>query len=136
MATENNDKKILSLKKQVEDKKKSLKATEKFCPITNCSIEIDGIRTNIQVLNKDQIITLMVKLNAYRLSAKDLGVLNEYNISSYSIDDWITDLKAKLMNIDRKNEEYRLKALESKLHSLLSNDKKVELEIDELEKSI
>ena len=45
-----NDELILQLKKQIEDKKKALRATEKFTPITNCSIELDGVRQNIQVL--------------------------------------------------------------------------------------
>jgi hypothetical protein len=133
MANE-NDTKILNLKKAIEDKKKSLKVTEKFTPVTNCSIEIDGVRYNIQVLTKEQIIALMVKLNSYRLSAKDLGV--EFNMSGYSVDDWMTDLKSKYMNLDRKLEERRLKALEDKLHNLLSSDKKVELEIEDIANSI
>jgi len=133
MASE-NDAKILSLKKQIEEKKKTIKSTEKFVPITNCSIELDGMRFNIQVLTKEQIITLMVKLNTYRLAAKDLGI--EYSVSGYSVEDWIIDLKSKLGNLERKTEEHRLKLLEEKLHDLLSTDKKVELEIDEIAGSI
>ncbi len=131
-----NDQTILKLKKQIEEKKVALKVTERFVPVTNCSIEIDGTRLNIQVLNKEQIVSLLVKLNAYKLSAKDLGLLSEFTMSGFSLDDWIKDLQAKLMNVNRKVEEARLKLLEDKLHSLLSVDKKVELEIEEIASSI
>lgn len=128
-----NDQKILELKKQIEEKKKKIGNSRKFSPITNCSIEVDGTRYNIQVLTKEQIISLMVKLNAYAISAKELEVLNDFRISGYSAMDWINDLKSKLDFLCRKEEESKLKALEAKLNLLLSNEKKVELEIGEIE---
>jgi hypothetical protein len=128
----NNDQKILELKKQIAEKKKKIGKSQKFVPITNCSIELDGIRNNIQVLGKEQIISLLVKLNALATSAKELGLLDEYKISGFNIMDWITDLKSKLDLISRKDEEQKLKMMEAKLDQLLSNEKKVELEIDEI----
>lgn len=130
----NNDQKILELKKQIEDKKKQVGKLQKFTPVTNCSIEVDGTRHNINVLNKEQILLLMVKLNSYAISANDLGVLEDYNLSGYNIMDWITDLKSKLSILGKKEEEAKLKVMESKLDQLLSDDKKVELEINEIEK--
>jgi len=130
MKTETNDLKIMELKKQIEEKKIKLGKSQKFSPITNCSIEIDGERSNLQVLTKDKLILLMVKLNSYAISAKDLGV--EYIVSGYVVTDWITDIKSKLDFVSRKEEENKLKFMESKLHELLSNEKKVELEIDEI----
>jgi len=134
MANETNDQKIMELKKQIEDKKAKLIKSQKFTPITNCSIEVDGIRYNLQVLNKEQLITLLVKLNSYRISAKDLEV--EYVISGFNVVEWIIDIKSKLDFVSRKEEENKLKVMESKLHQLLSNEKKVELEIDEIMKSL
>jgi hypothetical protein len=128
----NNDQKILELKKQIEDKKKQVGKLQKFTPVTNCSIEIDGIRHNINVLSKEQILLLMVKLNSYAISANELGVLEEYNLSGYNVVDWVTDLKSKLGILGKKEEEAKLKAMESKLDQLLSDDKKVELELDEI----
>jgi hypothetical protein len=133
MENKTNDQKILGLKKQIEEKKKLLVKSQKFTPITNCSIEIDGVRSNIQVLSKEQLVGLLVRLNAYKTSAKELGVLENYIISSFNVEDWITDLKSKLEFTNRKDEEAKLKAMETKLDYLLSNEKKVELEIDEIE---
>jgi len=135
MANETNDKKIMELKKQIEEKKNKISKSQRFTPITNCSIEVDGVRYNLQVLTKDQLITLMVKLNAYAMSAKDLE-LDGFVISGFEVADWITDIKSKLDFVSRKEEENKLKMMESKLHQLLSNEKKVELEIEEIMKSL
>ncbi|MNW54908.1 hypothetical protein D3C74_325330 [compost metagenome] len=128
-----NDQKILKLKEQIEEKKKLVGKSKKFSPVTNCSIELDGVRHNLQVLTKEQLIQMLVKLNAYAASAKDLGYIDEYNISGYNVAEWIEDLKAKLDFINRRNEEQKLKAMETKLDKLLSDEKKVELEIGEIE---
>jgi hypothetical protein len=130
-----NDKIILDLKNKIEEKKKTLKITEKFSPITNCSIELDGTRYNIHALNKELLTTLLVKLNSYKLSIIDLELsTQEYNISGFPLNDWIQDVYGKLMNVNRKDEENRLKSMELRLHNLLSNEKKVELEINEIAK--
>lgn len=127
-----NDTKILELKAQIKEKKNKLKKLKKFVPITNCSIEVDTVRYNLQVLNKEQLITLLVKLNSIRLSVVDLE-LEEYFISGYKIEDWISDIKSRLEILSLKEEENKLLVLENKLHTLLSTDKKVELEIDSIE---
>lgn len=131
-----NDEKIMELKSQIKEKKAKLKGKKKFTPVTNCSIEIDGVRQNLQVLSKDQLISLLVKLNSYRLSVVDLELSDEFMMSGYKLEDWIADIKAKLEIIILREEENKLQILESKLHTLLSIDKKVELEIDEIKSLI
>ena len=135
MANE-NDTVILNLKKKIDEKKKALKGAEKFSPVTNCSLEMDGIRNNIQVLNKEQIVFLLMKLQSYKTAAEVLGVLEDAFVSGYKIDDWIVDLKSKLMIVNRKVEESRLRVLEDKLDALLSNEKKVELELKDIADSL
>jgi len=131
-----NDIKIMELRGQIIIKKDKLNKIKKFSPITNCSIEVDGIRSNIQVLAKEQLIALIVKLNCYKISAKELGLLDEYIISGYNVRDWIEDIKAKLDVVSRKDEERKLTEMENKLHYLLSNEKKIELELTEIEASL
>lgn len=128
-----NDQRILKLKEQIAEKKNSLNKSLRFSPITNCSIEVDGIRHNIQVLNREDLINLMVKLNSYMISAKELDMLDEYLISGYKVEDWITDIKSRIEILSSKDEERKLKIMEDKLLKLLSDGKKVELEIDEIE---
>ena len=128
-----NDSKIITLKNQIAEKRKQIDKIKKFTPITNCSIEVDGIRSNIQVLTKEQLIALVIKLNSYVSSAKELELLDEYIISGYKAEDWIADIKSKLDIVSRKDEERKLKDMEEKLDRLLSNEKKTELEINEIE---
>ena len=136
MATKSNDTKILQLKKQIEEKKAALAKTERFTPITNCFLVFAGTEVNIQTLNKEQLLQILVQLNSLRLSAIDLDVLADYVISRYSVTDWMGDVKARLMNLNRQAELARLKVMEDKLHNLLSGDKKTELEIEEIANSL
>lgn len=128
-----NDKKIMELKQQIAEKKVKLEGINRFVPITNCSLEIDGQRYNIQVLQKEQLIQLMIKVNLYLMSAKDLKVEEDYIISSYKPEEWITDMKVKLDIMSKKDEERKLKAMEEKLDKLLSDEKKTELELNDIE---
>ena len=127
-----NDDRILELKKQVEDKKKELTNKKtRFVPVTNCILEMDGMTLNLNVLSENALILLWIRLNAYRMSAADLG-LDKFEISGYDLEDWITDVKARLEVIATKREENNLKAMETKLDKLLSEDKKTELELDSI----
>ena len=135
MATK-NDNVILKLKDEVKKQKEAIKKIKPFVPVTNCSLELYGTRFNLHTLNKETIVTIMVRLNAYKMSAEDLGLSKEFKISGFSADEWISDLKTKYLLIGKKEEEEKLKKLETKLHNLLSNDKKVELEIDDISKEI
>lgn len=136
MKNKNNDTTVLALQKKVESKREELKKSKKFYPITNCLINFDKETYNIQVLKKDQIVFLIVKLNTYKISALDVGMIEDFNISGFNILDWIEDLKAKLACVNRKDEEKKLISMEKKLNTLLSDEKKVEFELDSLAKDL
>lgn len=131
-----NDELIIALKKQIEEKETKIEKGKRFSPVTNCSIDLAGVRYNLNTLNEDQIISLMVDLNVLNNSAKELGLEKEYKLSGFSIDDWMTDLKAKKETLGRKKEEQKLQVLKNRLHELLSSDKKIELELEEIKKSL
>ena len=127
-----NDDRILELKKRVENKKKEIaKKNVKFIPETNLIIEINGQKTNINVLSENDLKSLLVILNMYRMSSADLE-MNDYEISGYKVDEWMNDVRAKINMKTLKNEEAELKSLEEKLDKLLSEDKKTELELDSI----
>jgi hypothetical protein len=127
------DETILKLKKDIEKKKNSLEIGKRFTPLTNCSLELDNIRYNLHTLDIQKLTYLIVVLNSYRLSAKDLG-LEDFVVSGFSVNDWITDIEAKLAQLNRSETERKLKGMESRLTQLLSNEKKVELEVEEISK--
>jgi hypothetical protein len=131
-----NDERILQLKEQIDIKKKLLGKCKKFVAITNCSINFEGVQININTLQKDGLIQLLVKLNALKTSAIDLDLLNDYNISGYNVSEWIEDVKNKLDVLNIKQEELKLKQMEDRLSQLLSEDKKVELELEDIINSL
>jgi hypothetical protein len=122
-----NDEKILELKNKIQEKKDKIGKT-KFVPVTHCSIELDGTRYNLQVLGNEQLTFMLIKLNAFQMSMDNLGI-KTCNICGYTVQDWIADIKLKLEVIAQKTEESSLKVLENKLSTLLSEDKKTELEL-------
>ncbi len=129
--SEKNDEKIFTLKKLVDEKKSKI-TNVRFVPTTNCLISIDGSNFNLNVLDKDTLILILVKLNMYKKSLEDLKISN-FKLSGYSIEDWMTDIKLKLNVLEQKEEANSLKQLERKLEDLLSVDKKIELEIGDIE---
>ena len=123
-----NDDRILELKKQIDAKKKSISEKKvRFIPETNCVLNMDGMTINLN----DALLLLLIRLNSYLMSAKDLNMA-DFEISGYSVTAWIKDIKSKLEVSSLKKEESDLKKMESKLDKLLSDDKKTELEIDEI----
>lgn len=131
-----NDDKILELKKKVEESKRELGKPKRFQPITTCMIEINGQRKNINVINNlHELNYIMINLHMFKLSADDLGIdVNDFNICGFTYDEWVNDLRQKREIIIYKQKETELKTMEAKLERLLSDDKKVELELDEIEK--
>lgn len=126
-----NDDRILELKEKIEEKKQELSGKNtRFVPVTNCIIELDGMTNNLHTCDSDKLALLLVKLNLYKKEAENLDI--DFVISGYSIDDWITDIKNKFYITKTKAEIYNLKTMESKLDELLSEDKKAELEIDDI----
>lgn len=127
-----NDTRILELKKQIEEKKEKLGKVLRFSPITNCSLELDGQRKNIHALSKEELVLTLVKLQSYLASAKELEIEEHLTISGYHVTDWIADFKAKFEVLNTMAETKKLKAMEAKLVQLLSEGKKVELELDDI----
>lgn len=130
-----NDERIMELKRVIEDKRKELASKPtRFTPITNCLLVLDSVSYNFHV---DTNELLLVKLNAMKMSAMDLGIdISTLIISGSSLDDWITDVKNNLEFKKYKEEKKKLNVLEKQLTDLLSSDKQTELKIDEIEKMI
>ena len=127
-----NDDRILELKKQIEAKKKTIAEKKiRFTPETNCVLNINGVIFNLNVCSDSDLLLLLVRLHSYQMAALDLGI-DHFEISGYSVTTWVDDIKSKLDVLTAKKGEADLKRMESKLDKLLSEDKKTELELDEI----
>lgn len=125
-----NDDRILELKKQIETKKQDLSNRKaKFVPETNCILDLDGNKHNLNVMSTEELTLLIIKLNMFTMSSNVLKLPHPI-ISGYITDLWISDIRNKLEALSVKKEELELKQMESKLDKMLSDDKKTELELD------
>ena len=127
-----NDDRILTLKKQIEDKKKELGKQPRFTPATTCMFTYNGNRVNIHTLTTvNDINAMLVYFNIYAMSAENLGIdLEDVRFDGFSVADWMEDLNSKKAVVEYTAKKAQLTALEKKLDKLLSDDKKTELEID------
>lgn len=127
-----NDERIMKLREEISERRKSLaKKPAVFHPVTNCLLTLHGVTYNLHV-NTSKL--LLVKLNALKLSAEDLGIsTEEIPISGYPLDCWIADVQNYLQAQQYKQEKAKLDSLEKQLTALLSSDKQTELQIDDLE---
>lgn len=126
-----NDERIMQLKQQIETKRKELATkTSRFTPVTNCLLVIDKVTYNLHVESSE---LLLIKVNMIAMSAKDLGLdVSKVIISGYSLADWIDDIQNYLKVQSYKDEKRKLEKLERQLDALLSDDKRTELEIDNI----
>lgn len=127
-----NDDRILTLKKQIDDKKKELGKQPRFSPVTTCMFTYNGNRVNIHTLTSvKDINAMLVYFNIYAMSAENLGInAEDVGFDGFSVVEWIEDLNAKKAVVEYNAKKAQLTALEKKLDKLLSDDKKTELEID------
>lgn len=125
-----NDDKIIALKKTIELRRESIGKPLRFTPKTSCVIELDGVRYNINVLQRDELILLACKLKSLSMAADSLNVTDQLVISGFPITMWGEDIGNRIGVIDQKNTLTQLEAMEAQLDKLLSGDKRTELEID------
>ena len=126
-----NDDKILKLKEQIEQKKAEIGKVRTFAPITSCSLEVDGSRYNLHVADEDTLVYLLCKLTLLGMAADKLGYT--CRVSGYAVGDWMEDIETKLNLAKQKAKIAELKATEAKLDKLLSDEKKTELELADIE---
>lgn len=127
-----NDARILELKKQIQEKKEKLRGSKVYLPVTNLSLELEGTRYNLNVLTKEQLTHMAVKMNLLKLSAMGLELEDQYLVSGYKPSEWLVDILAKITTLSRRDEEKALATMEAKLSKMLSDEKQVELELDEI----
>ena len=102
---------------------------------TNFHFYTEYFKTDIRWTTTQGLIDLLVWINSLKMSCDNLKI-EDYKLDGFSLNDWMTDINNKLSIKNRKSEEEKLKKLESKLESMLSEDKKIELELNEISKMI
>jgi len=127
-----NDNKIMELQKQIDAKKEQLKEIQIFKPITNCMITYyHGAKLNINAMSINDLKILAIRLHNDLKSQTELG-FSDTLLNGFALEDWKTDILAKIKNLEQKDKLNQLAQAELELQNLLSNDKKTELAIDKI----
>lgn len=131
-----NDEMILQLKKKVEEQKAELaKLPRTLHPETSTVLRQDTENMNLRVMSVEQLKLLKVKLHTYDMAAADLEIgIDEFTISGFTIDKWMHDIDMQISVLTRAEKEKKLKETEATLNRMLSDDKRTELELQELAK--
>lgn len=125
-----NDKTIMKLREQIEEKEKTLNGLRPSLIITNCMLTLDGQNYNLNVLKLPELIHLYVKLTCYIQTADYTELLEDYEIGGFNIVDWVDDVYSKMVAKKLLAEKIKLTNMKTRLMQLLSAEKQTELEID------
>lgn len=139
-----NDTRIMNLKADIQKRKEKLALSPvTFLPETNCILKLDGKNINLHTCDEDKLLSLAIDLNCKLISAASLPSPfvpetdpEKIMVSGFSIKCWMNDIY-NLMQLGKHEKEVRkLNGLERELSTLLSEDVKTELRLDEIEKLI
>lgn len=110
-----NDNRILKLRELIKQKRIELGSEKRFVSLTNCSLKLFGAVYNLHVMEIGDMYALLAILN---------NMPDNVTISGYTVSDWKTDIKNKLMVISYTAKRNNLDSLESQLEKLLSQETK------------
>jgi DNA repair exonuclease SbcCD ATPase subunit len=142
MAKKTKDDLIQELLLKVEEKKKQIDRIKNPVFKTNLSfnVEMFGIasRVNLNVASEEILFSLLTYLN---LLIDNRDVVNEkYGIScgkdwyGFKLEEWRDDIVLKIKQKQCQTQVAELKSIEAKLQSLISEDKKKDIELENISK--
>lgn len=133
----NNDERILKLLEQIKLKEEKIEKYKKFEPKTNCMLILDKETLNINTLDKYSLKLLACKIaslhngESYLFQSGLFDLETELTtINGFELKVWLIDISNKLKSIEIKEEKLKLNQMKSKLENMVSDDKKVEMELD------
>ena len=139
------DAKVLELFNKVKEKQKKIATNERISWFTNCSFgfnpQVINDRTNLQVCDDvNQLISfyafILSKEECYATATEELGLKKFDKWLGYSFSDWKKDIKTRVNQLQLGNERKELKALETRLDSLITVDQRREMELAAIEKEL
>jgi hypothetical protein len=142
MSKQNNDAAIKSLLQKVEDQKTNLGSREKASLETNGIFKYsDGNFFNLNTVVDVAILAralafLITQEESFKEACKRLGVKAEFKWDNYSVSEWEEDFKTRVRIIEYDKRKKTLDATKQKLNSLVSEEAKTEMELEEIAKAL
>lgn len=137
-----NDTRIMNLKADIQKRKETLTLSPvTFRPETNCMLKLDGKNFNLHTCDEEKLLSLAIDLNCKLISAASLPAPfipetdpKKIMVNGFSIKAWMNDIYNLMQSEKYEKELRKLNGLERELSTLLSEDVKTGLRLDEIEK--
>jgi hypothetical protein len=140
--TKEKDLLIDQLLAKVEEKKKQIEKIKNPVFKTNLSFSMEVFgssnRINLNVATEETLFSLLVYLESMIDRVNDIAARNNVTyheqFNGYKLTDWYDDIILKIKQKQSQTQVSELKAIETKLNSLISEDKKKDIELQNLSK--
>ena len=135
-----NDVAIKELLQKVEEQKAGLGKKEKVSWLTNCVFKKDGANWfNINTITDFSILAsalgfLISQEECFQKACKRLGVTGEFKWDGYTLSDWEEDFKTRVRVVQWDNKNKVLENTKKKLGTLVSEEVKTEMELEDIKK--
>ena len=145
---DSSDKKTLELIKEVQRRKDEISQVEKYHAITNCSFSyIEGSAKDVVNLHVERDIKKLINIAAFLIERKKayinawLNVLKvkdapDFDWAGFSVEDWISDIKARIDKIQITSKKKSLEKLEKRLNAIVSPELRAEMELQSIEEEL
>jgi flagellin-specific chaperone FliS len=138
---ENMDTQVRSLIDLVNEQEKEIKKASNPEWKTNCVFRNENITKNIRSISnvKDVIHFYKLILNdnsMHNRACVDLGIDYQYMFNGFSLEDWKNDFTNIINSITLNDKKKKLNTLKSKLDSLISEDERKRIELENIKKEL
>lgn len=131
-----NDEKILELKHRINLEKASLQLVERYIPKTTCVIGFGGAGDlHLRTLSVNELNQLLLIVQSLICVAVPMDLMDT-TFSGFTLEDWKSDIVGLRNQKNVSERKSMIAKLESRLQSMLSDEKKTEFEIAEIEKML
>lgn len=130
---QNNDDRIIELKKLIEEKEKEI-VPASLASKTTLILDFNGQKYNLNVMTLSELQILFCQLQALQTANEKLSnfYTEPLSIGGFFVVDWLDDIISKMNYLMTKNKKKELEAMKKQLDKLLSDGKKTELLLDEI----
>lgn len=130
---QNNDDRIIELKKLIEEKEKEI-VPASLASKTTLILDFNGQKYNLNVMTLSELQILFCQLQALQTANEKLSnfYTEPLSIGGFFVVDWLDDIISKMNYLMTKNKKRELEAMKKQLDKLLSDGKKTELLLDEI----
>lgn len=127
----NNDSRILALREGIRKEREAIASIERFVPATTCIFQFQNYKINLHTLDMEHLTLIHLLLRTFIKEADILGYKSK--IGGFTLEEWEHDVLGVMTRCNVRRRKQLLEQQEKKLASLLSEDKRTELELDAIE---